>query len=49
MNKNINIFNFTIIGAGAAGLYLANKLKDKEKVALIESGSKNKYTEKHFL
>ena len=45
MNKYTEIFNFTIIGGGAAGLYLANKLKENEKVALIESGSKNNYTE----
>ena len=45
MNKYTDIFNFAIIGGGAAGLYLANKLKENEKVALIESGSKNKYTE----
>lgn len=37
------IYNFAIIGGGAAGLFLANKLKDKNDIILIESGQENSY------
>ncbi len=37
------IFKIAIIGGGAAGLYIADKLKNKDDLVLIESGDINKY------
>ena len=37
------IFKIAIIGAGAAGLYIADKLENKSDLIIIESGDKNKY------
>ncbi len=48
MNKqNQKIYEIAIIGGGAAGLYLANKFKDKENLTLIESGPKDKFHKKN--
>ena len=44
MNKSNKLFKLAIIGGGAAGLYLANKLREKENIILIESGGIYKYT-----
>ena len=42
--RDEKIFKFAIIGGGAAGLYIASKLKSKSDLIIIESGDKNKYS-----
>ena len=42
-SKEEKVYNVAIIGGGAAGLYLANKLNDKNNLILIESGNNNKF------
>ena len=42
--RDEKIFKFAIIGGGAAGLYIASKLKNKSDLIIIESGDKNKYS-----
>ena len=42
-SKTEKVFDIAIIGGGAAGLYLANKLKNKDNLILIESGKINKF------
>ena len=37
------IFKIAIIGGGAAGLYIADKLENKSDLIIIESGDRNKY------
>ena len=44
--KEEKVYELAIIGGGAAGLYLANKLNYKYNLILIESGQNNKFTRK---
>jgi len=45
MRKKVEkIYEIAIIGGGAAGLYLADKLKNKDNLILIESGRNNKFS-----
>ena len=37
------VYEIAIIGGGAAGLYLANKLNNKKDLIIIESGHSNKF------
>ena len=37
------VYDIAIVGGGAAGLYLANKLYEKNNLIIIESGQKNKF------
>tara|TARA_A100001035_G_scaffold84975_1_gene65955 strand:+ start:209 stop:1615 length:1407 start_codon:yes stop_codon:yes gene_type:complete len=41
--KEKKVYEIAIIGGGAAGLYLANKLNNKKDLILIESGPSNKF------
>ena len=41
--KEEKAYDIAIIGGGAAGLYLANKLNNKNNIILIESGQNNKF------
>ena len=37
MNKSNKLFKLAIIGGGAAGLYLANKLREKDLAFIVKS------------
>ena len=41
--KEEKVYEIAIIGGGAAGLYLANKLNNTKDLILIESGHINKF------
>jgi len=42
--KEEKVYDIAIIGGGAAGLYLANKLSNKKNLILIESGDNKKFS-----